>query len=88
MKDSEVKKDAIVQSSTESVKQAVSSDSNAIGYVSLAHMSDDIKGISVEGVEASTDTILNGDYELQRPFIIIFNNVICSINITHFSNLI
>lgn len=74
MKGSEVKKDAIVQSSTESVKQAISSDPNAIGYVSLAHMSDDIKGISVGGVEASTDTIQNGEYELQRPFIIIFNN--------------
>lgn len=86
MKDSEVKKDAIVQSSTESVKQAVSSDPNAIGYVSLAHMSDDIKGISVEGVEASTDTILNGDYELQRPFIIIFNNETASDDLKDFIN--
>lgn len=86
MKDSEVKKDAIVQSSTESVKQAIASDPDAIGYVSLAHMSDDIKGISVGGVEASTETISNGDYELQRPLIIIFNNNEVSENLKDFIN--
>ncbi len=69
----DIKKDAIVQSSTESVKQAVCNDPGAIGYMSLAHMSSDVKAITVNGVEATTDNIANGEYELQRPFLIIIN---------------
>jgi phosphate transport system substrate-binding protein len=60
---------AVVQSSTESVKQAVSTDPGAIGYISFAHMGSDVKGISVNGVYPSEETISNGDYKLQRPFL-------------------
>ena len=42
-KDTDIRSDAIVQSSTESVKQSVKQDENAIGFVSFAHMSDDVK---------------------------------------------
>ncbi|MDL2246630.1 phosphate ABC transporter substrate-binding protein [Methanobrevibacter sp. OttesenSCG-928-K11] len=71
MDDSDIKNDAIVQSSTESVKQAVASDSAAIGYMSLAHMSDDVKSVKIEGVVPSEENIANGQYELQRPFLFI-----------------
>lgn len=73
MKDSDVKDDAIIQSSTESVKQAVASDPGAIGYMSYAHMSDDVKSISVGGVSVSENTIVDGSYDLQRPFLFIIN---------------
>lgn len=62
---------AIIQSSTESVKQAVVSDPGAIGYVSLAHMSDNVNSVSVEGIYASDATILDGTYKLQRAFILL-----------------
>lgn len=68
-KDTKIKSDAIVQSSTEAVKQAVKQDSNAIGFVSFAHMSNDIKAVSIGGVSPSNDTIADGSYELQRPFL-------------------
>ena len=71
MGDDDIKNDAIVQSSTESVKQAVASDSAAIGYMSLAHMSDDVKSVKIEGVVPSEENIANGQYELQRPFLLI-----------------
>jgi len=69
MSKTKIKSDAIVQSSTESVKQAVASDPGAIGFVSLAHMSDDVKALLVDGVKPSEETIANGEYELQRPFL-------------------
>lgn len=68
-KDTKMKSDAIVQSSTEAVKQSVKQDPNAIGFVSYAHMSNDVKALSVGGVAPSESSIADGTYELQRPFI-------------------
>ena len=74
MGDSKIKDDAVVQSSTEAVKQSVSQDPNAIGFVSYAHMSDDIKAVNVNGVAPSDATIADGTYELQRPFLFLTNS--------------
>lgn len=73
MDDQDIKSDAIVQSSTESVKQAVSTDPGAIGYMSFAHMSDHVKSLTVNNVVASEETIADGSYELQRPFLFVIN---------------
>lgn len=69
MDETKIKPSAVVQSSTESVKQSVASDPNAIGFVSFAHMSDDVKALSVNNVLPSDETISNGEYPLQRPFL-------------------
>jgi phosphate transport system substrate-binding protein len=71
MKKTKIRFDAIVQSSTESVKQSVASDPGAIGFVSLAHMSNDVKALLIGGVEPSEETIASGEYELQRPFLLL-----------------
>jgi phosphate transport system substrate-binding protein len=63
-----IRKNAIVQSSTESVKQAVKQDPGAIGFISLANMDNSIKAISVDGVAPSEQSVANGTYLLQRPF--------------------
>jgi len=68
-KDTDIKSDAVVQSSTEAVKQSVKQDPSAIGFVSYAHMSDDVKALSVGGVSPSESTLADGTYELQRPFL-------------------
>ncbi|MDR0911397.1 MAG: phosphate ABC transporter substrate-binding protein [Methanobrevibacter sp.] len=70
-KDTKIKSDAIVQSSTEAVKQSVKQDPAAIGFVSYAHMSSDVKALSVGGISPSDETIADGTYELQRPFILL-----------------
>lgn len=71
MNKTKVRSDAIVQTSTESVKLAVKQDPNAIGYVSLAHMSSDVKAVTVDGIYPSVDTIKDGSYKLQSPFLFI-----------------
>ncbi|MDI9438161.1 MAG: phosphate ABC transporter substrate-binding protein [Euryarchaeota archaeon] len=68
-KTDKVKSDAIVQISTESIKLVVEQDPNAIGYISLAHMSPNVKAVKVDGVYPSMETILGGTYELHRPFL-------------------
>ncbi|KZX12577.1 phosphate ABC transporter substrate-binding protein [Methanobrevibacter filiformis] len=73
MEDSKIKADAIVQSSTESVKQSIVSNPGAIGFVSYAHMSDDVKSLLVDGVDVSEETIADKSYKLQRPFIFLIN---------------
>ncbi|MBU4534553.1 MAG: phosphate ABC transporter substrate-binding protein [Euryarchaeota archaeon] len=70
-KETEIKADAIVQSSTEAVKQSVAQDPNAIGFVSFASMSDDVKALNIGGVEPTEATIADGSYEIQRPFFFI-----------------
>jgi phosphate transport system substrate-binding protein len=68
-KTDKVKSDAIVQISTESIKLVVEQDPNAIGYISLAHMSPNVKAVKVDGVYPSMETSLGGTYELHRPFL-------------------
>ncbi len=68
-KTDKVRSDAIVQTSTESIKLVVEQDPNAIGYISLAHMSSDVKAVKLDDVYPSLETILDGSYELQRPFL-------------------
>lgn len=57
--------------STGDVVQTVSSNPNAIGYASLASVSDSVTPVSVEGVYPTNDTILNGSYKIQRNFILV-----------------
>lgn len=60
--------DATVQGSTEGVKQAVKQDPNAIGFISLSHMSSDVKALEVNEITPSETTISDGSYSLQVPF--------------------
>jgi len=68
-------KDAAVyaeeQNSTGNVKQAVSANPNAIGYVSLSAVDTTIVAVKLDGVEPSEETVKSGDYTLQRPFVMI-----------------
>ena len=62
---------AAIQNSTGAVKTAVNADENAIGYISMGSMSDQVKGLKVNGVEPTIDNAKNGDYPIARPFIFI-----------------
>ncbi len=48
----------------------VGQDESGIGYASLTtdFATNNIKALSLEGVEASSETVLSGDYLMQRPF--------------------
>lgn len=65
---------AISLDKTGMVKTQVASDKNAIGYVSLSAVDDTVKMLSVEGVLPSEESILDGSYKIQRPFVIMTNS--------------
>ena len=46
---------------------AVANDETAIGYISLGSLSNDVKAVTVGGVEASAETVKDGSYVLSRP---------------------
>ncbi len=55
-------------SSTQTVITTVAGDTNAIGYISLASLSDSVKALKVNGVEATVENVINGSYTIARPF--------------------
>ena len=57
--------------STGDVITTVSQNPNAIGYASIASVKDSVKVLSVSGVMPSEDTIRDGSYVIQRPFILV-----------------
>lgn len=62
---------AEVTNSTSVMIQTVAGNDAAIGYVSLGSLSDDVKAIKVDGVEATTENVKNGSYKVSRPFNIV-----------------
>lgn len=61
-----------ITNSTSVMLTTVAGDESAIGYVSLGSLSDDVKAIQVDGVDATVDNINNGSYTVSRPFVICY----------------
>ena len=57
--------------STGDIITTVSQNPNAIGYASLASVSDAVKVVTVNGVEPTEDTVKDGSYLIQRPFTLV-----------------
>ena len=57
--------------STGDVITAVSQNPGAIGYASVASVKDTVKALTVAGVAPSNETILDGSYVIQRPFVLV-----------------
>lgn len=57
--------------STGDVITAVSQNPGAIGYASVASVKDTVKVVRVDGVTPSEETIKNGSYVVQRPFLLV-----------------
>ena len=57
--------------STGDVITTVSQNPNAIGYASLAAVGDTVKALAVDGVEPTEETVMDGSYTVQRPFVLV-----------------
>ena len=57
--------------STGDVITTVSQNPGAIGYASLASVKTSVKVVSIDGVVPSEETIKNGSYVVQRPFVLV-----------------
>lgn len=58
-------------SSTGDMIGSVAGNPNAIGYASLSAVNDSVKAVSVNGVACTEDTIQDGSYRIQRPFVMV-----------------
>lgn len=57
--------------STGDVITTVASNPNAIGYASLASVKDTVKALTVGGVAPTEETVKDGSYVVQRPFVMV-----------------
>ena len=57
-------------SSTGDVITTVAQNPDAIGYASLASVKDTVKALKVAGVTPTEDTVKDGTYTIQRPFVL------------------
>ena len=57
--------------STGAIKAGISSNPDAIGYISLGSVDNTIKALSVGGAPATNANVVNGSYKIARPFIVL-----------------
>lgn len=62
-----IKADAILQNSNGFLKTAVSSDSQAIGFISMGLVGSSVKALTINGVAATEENAKNGTYPVVRP---------------------
>jgi phosphate transport system substrate-binding protein len=67
MKKERVYPGALLQASNGAVVQAVSNNKNAIGYIGLGYVNENVKPLTVNGIRGSEDTTLSGTYPISRP---------------------
>jgi phosphate transport system substrate-binding protein len=58
---------ALLQASNGAVAQAVSKNKNAIGYIGIGYLNEDVKALTVSGVQGTPETTLNGEFPISRP---------------------
>ena len=57
--------------STGDVITTVSTNPDTIGYASLAALKDNVKALTVGGIAPTEDTVKDGSYVIQRPFVLV-----------------
>ncbi|MBM4331548.1 MAG: phosphate ABC transporter substrate-binding protein [Deltaproteobacteria bacterium] len=65
--------EALVQDSNGAIRQVVSGDPNALGYISLGLVNEKVKSLNISGVEATSENVIAEKYALVRPFLFLFN---------------
>ena len=65
--DTLITKTAILQPSNGALRTTVSSDEQAIGFLSFGYLDSSVKSIPIDGVEATKENALNGSYPIVRP---------------------
>jgi len=66
MDDARFDRGAVVLPGTGQVRAVVAQVEGAIGYISLGFVNDEVRAIAIDGVEPSEETVVSGDYPIQR----------------------
>ena len=65
--------EAVVESETNQILTKVEENEYAISYVSVGSLNAKVKALTFDGVAPSNETVIDGSYKLQRPFLICVN---------------
>ena len=65
---------AYISPGTNQVLTFVAGNPNAIGYVTIASISDDVRGVPINGVSPTAANVLAGNYTIYRPFYLAVSN--------------
>ncbi|NLZ51746.1 MAG: phosphate ABC transporter substrate-binding protein [Thermoanaerobacteraceae bacterium] len=60
---------AIIQNSTGALRTTVAGTPDAIGFVSLGALNDEVKALKIDGVDVTKENVLSNSYKVARPFI-------------------
>lgn len=63
---------ALVIPGTDAVLAEVKGNPNAIAFESLGYVTDEVKKLKVDGVEATVENIKNGTYKIARPLSVVY----------------
>ena len=73
LKKEKVTPKALLQASNGAVSQAVAKNKYAIGYIGIGYLTSEVKPLTVDGVEASATTALNGTFPVSRALFMFTN---------------
>ena len=76
MNGSDITQNAIVLNSQGSLKQAIGQNPDAIGFVPYSYLDNSINAVAINGIYPTMDSIANGSYILQRPYLLLTNSEI------------
>ena len=62
----------IIQNGTAGVLTEVKGNTTSIAYESLGYVTDEVKIVKIDGVEATVDNIKNGTYKISRPLSVVY----------------
>ena len=65
-------KNAIVASGNGNIKTTVAMNKHAIGFISFEYIDETISPMAINGVAAKAENVLEGQYELSRPFLFVY----------------
>jgi len=57
---------ALLQASNGAVVTGVAKNPNAVGYIGIGYLNDQVKALTVDGVEGNKETTLNGKFPISR----------------------
>ena len=69
-------KTATISKGNGDVKTTVSTNENAIGFVSFEYLDDAISAININGIKPTAENVKAGSYVLSRPFLAVTNDSI------------
>ncbi len=74
LKSRDITKHAQIQNATGAIELSVSSNENAIGYLSFSTLKDNVKALKIDGVYPSLEAIKKESYSLVRSYFIVWKN--------------